>query len=782
MEIIEEKALQRETLKELEYYQVLEIIAKKANSDLGKEIVLSAEPTDNIFKLQREHNLVEETTQLLLYDDELPIEGLSDVRSKLYKAQIENSVLSTTELLTVKDFIRLCRLLKGYFNTRTEKYPNLYDEIFQLSENILLEKHIGDAIDDTGEVKDNASKELSRIRREISSKSAFLRNRLQKILKKISEEDMLQEEFATIRDERFVIPVKVEHKRHIPGIIHGVSQTGATVFLEPMEIFELNNEVSLLRNEETREIFKILSNLTSELRQEVSGYIYSVTIIAHLDSVIAKARYANEYNCIKPIISEENEIVLQNIRHPLLIQSKGMKNVIPLTIDFNSEKRGHLISGPNAGGKTVALKSIGINIALALAGFFPLGYCKTNYRDIFSSIGDHQSIENDLSTFSSQIKELKQIVDNCTSSSLVLIDEIGSGTDPQEGGALAAGVLDTFLEIKLFFVATTHQSSLKAYSLNKTEIENCSLEFNQTQLKPTYKFLQGIPGNSYAFVLAENLGLSKLVLERAKKYIGEKQTQLEESISILQEYRNKAEENIQIAEQYKIKAEKLKEDYEAKLKEIKEKKSVYIRNAKEEAADILQSANALIENTIKEIKEAQKPIVEIKKDFFAKKEKIVEQVKKLEPAKEDSKEVLFPGNAVTMEESSEVGVIISINEKNNTAIVEFNEVKFKVELSQLHKTDLPKTKKSSAADYIRFDASTRIDLRGKRAEESIREVDDFLSQAVMGNADQITIIHGKGTGALRKAIQEFLYHHPSVKSFRNGDLLEGGDGVTVVEL
>ena len=225
MEIIEEKALQRETLKELEYYQVLEIIAKKANSDLGKEIILSAEPTNNILQLQREHNLVEETTQLLLYDDELPLEGLSDVRSKLYKAQIENSVLNTTELLTVKDFIRLCRLLKGYFNSRTEKYPNLYDEIFQLSENILLEKHIGDAIDDTGEVKDNASKELSRIRREISSKSAFLRSRLQKILKKISEEVMLQEEFATIRDERFVIPVKVEHKRHIPGIIHGISQT-----------------------------------------------------------------------------------------------------------------------------------------------------------------------------------------------------------------------------------------------------------------------------------------------------------------------------------------------------------------------------------------------------------------------------------------------------------------------------------------------------------------------------------------------------------------------------
>ncbi|NLO18781.1 MAG: endonuclease MutS2 [Ignavibacteria bacterium] len=782
MEITEEKSLQRATLKELEFYQVLELIAKKAHSDLGKEIILNSEPNDDIQQLQNEHNLIEETAQLLLYDDSLPLEGLSDVRSKLFKAQIENSVLSTGELLAVKDFIRLCRLLKSYFNSRSEKYPYLYDEISQLSENILLEKHINDAIDDMGNVKDNASKELARIRREISSKSAFLRSRLQKIMKKVSEDDMLQEEFTTIRDERFVIPVKVEHKRHIPGIIHGVSQTGATVFLEPMEIFELNNEVSLLKNEENREIYKILHNLTSELRQELSAYIYSLSIASHLDSLIAKANYANEFGCIKPVISEENEIVLQDIRHPLLIQSKGFKNVVPLSISFNSEKRGHLISGPNAGGKTVALKSIGVNVALALSGCFPLGYCKTNYRNIFTSIGDHQSIESDLSTFSSQIKELKQIVDNCTSSSLVLIDEIGSGTDPQEGSALAAGLLDTFLEIKLFFVATTHQSSLKAYSLNKAEIENCSLEFNQAQLKPTYKFLQGIPGNSYAFVLAENLGLSKLVLKRAKKYIGEKQTQLEESIAILQGYRNKAEENIAEAEKYKLKMQKLKEDYEAKLKEIKEKKQIYIRNAREEAAEILQGANALIEGTIKEIREEKKQISVIKKEYFAKKEKIIEKAEKLEPPKEQEEEQLLPGYAVTMEDSSEVGIIISINEKNNSAIVEFNDVKFKVDLSQLRKTDLPKTKKTTAADYIRFDASTRIDLRGKRAEESIREVDDFISQAILGNADQITIIHGKGTGALRKAIQEFLHHHPTIKSYRDGDLLEGGDGVTVVEL
>ncbi len=268
----------------------------------------------------------------------------------------------------------------------------------------------------------------------------------------------------------------------------------------------------------------------------------SLDIIAHLDSLIAKGKYAIEYGGIKPEIWDYNEIYLAKLYHPLLVHSKTKKNVIPLSIEFNEQKRGHLISGPNAGGKTVALKSIGINIAMALSGIFPLGECKTNIRTIYTSIGDFQSIEQDLSTFSSQIVQIREILANHNKDSLVLIDEICSGTDPQEGSALAAAIIDSFIETKTFFVATTHQSSLKSYALNRKEIENDSLEFNEKELKPTYKFLQGIPGNSYALFLAMNLELSDLVIKRARKYIDTRQTELEESIKQLQKYRAEAEQ------------------------------------------------------------------------------------------------------------------------------------------------------------------------------------------------------------------------------------------------
>ncbi len=365
---------------------------------------------------------------------------------------------------------------------------------------------------------------------------------------------MVQEDFVTMREGRYVLPIKAHVKRQLPGIIHGVSQTGSTVFLEPSEIIEMNNELNLLINEEQREIYKILQNLTKEISTEALSIMRTTEIIAHFDSILARAKFALEYGGIKPTISDERYIKLHKIKHPLLVVSKGAKNVIPLSIEFTEQKRGFLISGPNAGGKTVALKSIGLNISMALAGIFPLGLCTTDFRRVYTSIGDHQSIENDLSTFSSQMYQMREILANSDSSALALVDEIGSGTDPQEGGALASGILDTFIELNMFFIATTHQSSLKTYALNKDEIENASLEFNEDKLQPTYKFLSGIPGNSYAFFLAKSIGMSDLVIKRAKSYLGSKQKELEESISVLQKFRTEAIKAKAEAEKLKLKA------------------------------------------------------------------------------------------------------------------------------------------------------------------------------------------------------------------------------------
>jgi len=781
-----QEKLVKDALKQIEFPEVLELISKFCYSELGKELILSHVPKEETFWIRRELEYIEEMLNVLTLDDPLPFEGLTDIRQKLYKSMVVNTVLSSDELLSVADFFRVSRFVKSYFRTRYEKYPNLSEHSTFLHENRMTEKHITEAIDDTGNIKDTASRELGRIRHEIREKSARLRIRMQKILKRVSEESMLQEDFISLREGRFVLPVKAENKRQIPGIIHGVSQTGATVFLEPSEIIEMNNELSLLANEEKREIYRILGNLTKEVGDDARDFLRSVEILSHIDSLMAKARFALDFGGIKPEIMDENWIYMRGIRHPLLVASKGAKKVIPLNIEFKDDLRGHLISGPNAGGKTVALKSVGVNIAMALSGIFPLGECKTNYRTLFSLIGDHQSITNDLSTFSSQILKMKDIIDNCTKESLVLIDEIGSGTDPQEGSALSAGILDTFLELKLFFIATTHQSSLKSYALTHSEIKNDSLEFDEKNLHPTYKFLEGIPGNSYAFVLAENLGLNRLVIERAKKYVGSGQTEMEESIRILQQFKSEAEQFRMVAEEEKLKAEKLRKDYEQRLSDIKAKKAVYVSEAKNEADDILQRANALIENTIKEIREEKRAVTEIRKDFVKGKKEISDKVKSIEDkVKKETKkvaEVLKIGDAVTSESSTAPGIVVEIDESKNYATVDFNGVKFKLELSKLTKTNIKSKTKSEFSDYIKFDAKLSLDLRGMRADEAIRLLEDFISDGVRGHVNNLTIIHGKGTGALRFAVQQYLGVHPLVVSYRDGDLVEGGAGVTIVEV
>ncbi|MFC2132119.1 endonuclease MutS2, partial [Bacteroidota bacterium] len=578
----EELDLLKKSLGELEFDLVLEHISKKCYSEPGKELIRKSRPNSDIYWLKKEHQLIDEIISLITEDDPLPFEGYADIRPQLNKSLVQNAVLSTTELLSVAESIRSGRLIKSYFESREEKYPALFEETEYIFANRLLEKHINEAIDDTGEVRDNATKELSRIRRDIHNKSNYLRHRLNKIVRKVSDEDMLQEEFVSLREGRFVIPVKSEHKRHITGIIHGVSQTGATVFLEPSEIIELNNELSLLLNEEKREIYRILSNLTAELGTEAHEFLRTIDIIAHIDSVLAKANYALDFGGIKPKILDRNEIYLNKIRHPLLVHSKGMKKVVPLSVEFSDNKRGHLISGPNAGGKTVSLKSIGLNIAMALSGIFPLGECHTNYRMIYTSIGDHQSIEHDLSTFSSQIIKLKDILSASDPQSLVLIDEIGSGTDPQEGSALSAGILDTLIELNSFFVATTHNSALKSYALSRDVLRNASLEFDEEKLQPTYKFLEGVPGNSYAFQLSKNLGLTDLVLERAKKYLGTKQSELEDSIALLHKYKSEAEKYLVEARKEKAKAEESRKKFEEKFTQIKQKRQELINKAQEE--------------------------------------------------------------------------------------------------------------------------------------------------------------------------------------------------------
>jgi DNA mismatch repair protein MutS2 len=473
------------SLAELEFPKVVEYIAEFAFSELGADHIVRALPTPDTAWLRDEHTRVNEMTQMLSRGEIFPIDGLSDVRTLLQKSLITGAFLLPSEVLVVRDMVRASRLCKHFFAGQVQFMPMVCVMAEPLHENRLLEKHIAETMDDNGTIRDTASRELARIRREITDTTNRLRQRLQKLLKRVTDDDTAREEFITQREGRFVLPMKVEYKRNIPGIIHGVSQTGQTVFVEPAETFDMNNELSLLHNEEQREIERIMLVLTAELAQDARAFLQSLDILSHLDAVCAKARYANKYDGVKPDIVDNSEIELRAMRHPLLVHAKGVHSVVPLSITFGDGVQGHLISGPNAGGKTVALKCIGLSVAMTLAGFFPLGYCRTNYRAIFSAIGDKQSIEDDVSTFSSQMIRLREILSHCSQSALALIDEIAAGTDPQEGAALAVGTIESLVKRGAMFVVTTHQSSLKSYALSRSDISNASMAFNTDKMQPT---------------------------------------------------------------------------------------------------------------------------------------------------------------------------------------------------------------------------------------------------------------------------------------------------------
>lgn len=776
--------LMEDSLLELEFPQVLQLIAQSALSELGRELILNARPIDDIAWLTVEHDRIGELRDLLVKGEVLPTEGISDIRNAVHKSMIAGSFLNASELLDVCEAMRACRLLTSYFKNKAESYPILAQFADGFYENRFLEKHITDAIDDTGAMRDTASKELAHIRREIVETSSRLRSRLNKLLSKVSAEDLVTEEFITQREGRFVLPMRASEKRTLPGIIHGVSNTGATVFVEPSEIVEMNNQLSLLLGEERREMIRILTMLTAEIASEAALILGSTDVLGHFDALFAKARYALDMNGMKPVISGDSSIELRHVYHPLLFARQGNKP-IPLSIEFGSGILGHLISGPNAGGKTVALKSIGLNIAMALSGIFPLGECRTSPKSLFCAIGDHQSIEHNLSTFSSQVMRLKDIVDHADDTSLILIDEICSGTDPQEGSALASAILDHCIKQEAMFIVTTHQSSLKSYALNRKELLNASMEFDPVHLVPTYTFLSGIPGNSYAFALANSIGMSTTVMNQAREYLGDKHSELEQSIASLQAFRVQAEESLKSARMELSKAQALREEYEVKATDIKKKKAEYLHAAREEAKGILASANGLIEQTIKEIREQQKDVSDIRKQYDAVKQELTKNIHHAEQ-KDRSQSIGFSiGDSVIIGDNiRDVGIIITLDESNGSGIVEFNGIKFKTQLSQLRLAKGSEKRKAqkSMSTVLKLDAKTSIDLRGFRADEACKDVERLLSDAILANISMVTIIHGKGTGALRKAIHEQLTGHPGVRTFRNGTIPEGGEGVTVVEM
>lgn len=779
-------------LAKLEFDKIRQRIARYATSDLGREQILALHISTSAAEIRSELSRITEVKRVLEEEAEFPLAGIHPVRVAIQKAAVEGTVLRPRELMQIASTLRAARVLRAFLGRRKETFPLLWQIAEPLHVNKILEYNIEQAIDESGSMRASASRELQTIRRSIADRYDQLRKRLEGILRNVADLGFSQDEIITTREGRMVIPVKVEHKNRVPGFIHSASSSGATVFIEPTETLELNNEIRSLQFQEQREIERILKSLTVQVGEERDLLLVSTDALGTLDVLHAKAKYSIEILGVAPLVSDDGPIRLFQARHPILMMTHGYGQTVPLDIELGGPYRTLVISGPNAGGKSVAMKCVGVLILMVQAGLHIPASDQSVVRTFgtcFVDIGDEQSIENDLSTFSSHLANLKRIAELADNRSLVLIDEIGSGTDPGEGGAIASSVLEWLTRRGAYTIATTHQGSLKVFAHETDGVENGAMEFDQATLTPTYRFKAGIPGSSYALEMAERLGFAPQLMGRARQALGQQQTKLEALIADLESSSQRYRKDLEDVLAEKVRLDDLVRKYEAKTSSLAAELKEAKRKALEEAEAIVETANATIELSIKEIRErgADKQVVKAARENVTRlKENIAVQQEEVGPPEQEAPpDDLAAGSIVTLAGGTDAGEIESVAGDGKTAVVIFGNLKMRVSTA-----DLRPGRKRNSGTRSSFSMPTEkpaevkqdLDVRGMTGDEALPLVDKFIDDAVLAGLHRIDIIHGKGTGALRKKVTDFLAAHPRVKSYRLGEWNEGGTGATVVEL
>jgi DNA mismatch repair protein MutS2 len=780
----------------LEFSRIREELAECATSPLGSDLARSIKPIPDRIDLQESLSQTTELKTLLERDQALPIDGIIDIRPALKKAAIENSVLREDELCQICQTLSVVRRLAAYFGPKRENVPVLAKITGRLKPLPEIEEAIRQAIDvKTYKVKDNASPQLSRIRKQIFVSQERARRIIDSLLKTYGARGILQENVVSVRDGRLVLIVKDEFKRKVPGLVHGQSSSGVSLFIEPIEVLEANNDIRELYLEEQREIERILARLSAVVREALADIEENTFVLSQIDLVYAKARLSQRLNAHPPELIDETKIALFGARHPLLYFRIGEKNVVPLDVQIGESFLSIVISGPNAGGKTVALKTVGLLTMMANSGLHipALPHSQIgDIRHVFAIIGDQQSIENDLSTFSSHLTNINHILSRADDHSLVLIDEIGAGTDPEEGAALAIAVLKHLLTKKSLSIVTTHQSALKAFAYQAEGVENGSMEFDVKTLQPTYLFRLGIPGSSYAFEIAKRLGLPAEVTDEARNLVGEQKSSLEGLILQLEEKIQRHNDLLRQANIRESEFRGLSKLYNEKTDALNKNEKQLKKQAILEAEEILARANATVENAVREIRESMAKPETIKqaKETIEKEKSTIEKMKRslaeTAPAfHANGSERPTLGDTVLWERYGSTGVVVSEEDKKGRVYVQSEGIKVRAPLEELKKI---KAKKSASASSLNIRMAPRehynweIDLRGLRAEEAIEKVDEFLDQAVLAGFSEVRVIHGKGTGRLKTSINDFLKKNDRVLQTRLGNWNEGDWGVTVVEL
>ncbi|NCC67473.1 MAG: endonuclease MutS2, partial [Clostridia bacterium] len=760
----------------------------------AKEKTATLRPADSVYEVRRRLGQTTAAKTMVVLKGSPSFGGVRDVRSSLSRAGI-GGLLNTRELLDIAAVLQSARSVRAYADGEGCGRHDIDFLFSSLMANKYLEEKINTSIIGEDEISDSASPELADIRRHIRAAGARVREALQKIISSPTYQKALQEPIITTRSDRYVVPVKADHKSSIPGLVHDISASGATLFVEPMAAVKANNELRELRAKEKIEIERILAELSAECGDHADDIIRDFGVLVELDEIFAKAKLSYQLDCGEPEISEKN-IVLKRARHPLLPK----ETAVPIDVELGGDYDTIVITGPNTGGKTVSIKTIGLMCVMAACGLhIPAadGSAVPVFGAVLADIGDEQSIEQSLSTFSSHMTNIVKILEQCDERSLLLLDELGAGTDPVEGAALATAIIENARKKGAIIAATTHYAELKVYATTQAGVMNASCEFDVQSLRPTYKLLIGIPGKSNAFAIGERLGLPKSVIDDARGRINSENASFEETISLLEKQRQLLESDrtqtqrkLREAEEAAKKSEQLKKELSVRLEMADEK-------ARRDAQRILDDARRTAERTFDELDDMKKRWNK-EQNHIRENEARTELRRSLNEAESRVETRCVPaeekissrpvkiGDTVEIKSMGVKAEVIEISEDRTltlqAGIMKVNAREDEVYLLENQKKSKPAVSSKSNAALRGESTASELDLRGMMTDEAIPVMERYLDSAVMSKLEKVTIIHGKGTGALRAAVQQNLKTNKAVKSFRLGRYGEGEIGVTIVEL
>ena len=789
--------LYEKSLHTLELDRVLERLAGHCVTEAGKELALRLLPVSDPEEVCQRLRETTDACHMIELKGSPGLRGVKEVKASLERADRGGS-LNPVELLRIAEVLRTARSVKDYGDGESADTGCLRPLFQGLTPNRYLEERITGAILSEEEIADSASPALSDIRRHIRATGSRVRDSLQKIISSPSYSKYLREPIITMRGDRYVVPVRSEYKNAIPGMVHDVSSSGGTFFIEPMQAVQANNELRELLIKEKKEIERILAELSAEAAAHKETIGENHDLLVALDLIFAKAQLSYSMKAMCPQVNAQGKILLNRARHPLIDKNQ----VVPITVRLGEDFDALVITGPNTGGKTVTLKTLGLLTLMAECGLhIPVsdGSCVSTFETVLADIGDEQSIEQSLSTFSSHMKNIVEITEVCGSGSLVLFDELGAGTDPAEGAALAVAVIEFCRKLGAKIAATTHYGELKLYAMRTDRVINASCEFNVETLRPTYRLLIGVPGKSNAFAISQRLGLSSLIIDDAKSLVSENDVNFEDVLSQLEAQRQAMEQARLQAEQLRLQMEQAKKQSEEYNREIKKERDKAVSKARQEAQLIIEDARRTANQAMDELKRMKKQLKdagavedmnqrqsELRRSLnqaeeraSARQEPVEKKVSSRPPRQGDTVELLKLGTKAS---------VLQVN-KDGSLLIQAGIMKLTVKPQEVYvlpeqegEAQVKRFVERANRELRNTPASTEVDLRGMTADEALGVLDLFLDQALLARLPSVRIIHGKGTGVLRKAVQQHLKRNKRVKSVRLGVYGEGEDGVTIAEL